>query len=124
MNPQELKTTALQFLQNSAHGKIEEAYSLVAPNFRHHNPYFAADADALKEGMRENALHNPDKIFEVQRVLHEADLVAVHSRVVMPTRQVQIAVVHIFRFENGKIAELWDIGQVQPEPMLNQIGMF
>lgn len=27
-----------------------------------------------------------------------------------------LAVVHICRFEKGKIAEFWDIGQVQPDP--------
>ncbi|RSR76213.1 nuclear transport factor 2 family protein, partial [Acinetobacter baumannii] len=28
------------------------------------------------------------------------------------------------RFENGKIAEFWDIGQIQPDPLVNENGMF
>ncbi|MFW1806269.1 nuclear transport factor 2 family protein, partial [Acinetobacter baumannii] len=31
--------------------------------------------------------------------------------------------VHICRFENGKIAEFWDIGQIQPDPLVNENGM-
>jgi predicted SnoaL-like aldol condensation-catalyzing enzyme len=42
----------------------------------------------------------------------------------MPSTAMTIAVVHLFRFEAGKIAELWDVGQAQPEQMVNQIGMF
>jgi hypothetical protein len=32
--------------------------------------------------------------------------------------------VHIFRFQNDLIAELWDIGQAVPENSPNQFGMF
>lgn len=121
---QQIKTSAIEFLQLAAVGKVDEAYQRVTPHFRHHNPYFFSDGDALKAGMRENAVQNPDKVFEVQRALVDGDLVAVHSRVMMPSRKMQIAVVHIFRFENDLIAELWDIGQVQPEQMVNSLGMF
>ena len=34
------------------------------------------------------------------------------------------AVCHIFRFENNKIVEMWDVGQLIPENMLNEMGMF
>ena len=120
----QLKSAAIEFLQSAAAGKVDEAYQLVAPNFCHHNPYFQADAESLKAAMRENARLHPDKIFEVQRALVDGDLVAVHSRVNMPSTAMTIAVVHLFRFEAGKIAELWDVGQAQPEPMANQLGMF
>ena len=116
------KQTAIDFLQRAASGDVDNAYRLVAPNFRHHNPYFASGAEALKAGMRENAIKNPNKAFEVQRAIAEGPLVAVHSRVQMAA--MTIAVVHIFRFEDGRIAELWDIGQPQPEPMVNELGMF
>jgi predicted SnoaL-like aldol condensation-catalyzing enzyme len=34
------------------------------------------------------------------------------------------ALAHIFRFENGRIAELWDIAQPAPSDSPNQNGMF
>ena len=35
-----------------------------------------------------------------------------------------IAVVHIFRFEGDRIAELWDVGQPVPAENPNADGMF
>lgn len=116
------KETAIDFLRRAASGDVDNAYRLVAPDFRHHNPYFASGAEALKAGMRENAVRNPNKAFEVQRAVAEGEFVAVHSRVQMAA--MTIAVVHIFRFEASLIAELWDIGQPQPEQMPNELGMF
>ncbi|HEX5355311.1 MAG TPA: nuclear transport factor 2 family protein [Aquabacterium sp.] len=118
------KATAVQFLQLAASARIDEAYELVAPHFRHHNPYFEGNASALKTGMRDNAKNCPDKTFEVQRVIAEGELVAVHSRVQMPSKAMTAAVIHILRFELGKIVELWDVGQPQPADMVNETGMF
>lgn len=119
------KEIAVNFLRLAASGQVDEAYDrYVGDSFRHHNPYFAGDAQSLKEGMRDNAHKHPDKIFEVQRVIAEDSLVAVHSRIQMLPSETIIAVVHIFRIENGKIAELWDIGQPMPEGSVNEYGMF
>src|SRR6266571_5459493 len=69
------------------------------------------DAESLKAGMAEAAGKFPDTTLEVQHVLETDDLVAVHSRVQHALDTPAIAVVHIFRFEGDRIAELWDIGQ-------------
>ncbi|WP_294636852.1 nuclear transport factor 2 family protein [uncultured Aquabacterium sp.] len=119
-----LKATAVQFLQLASAGRVEEAYASVAPDFRHHNPFFACNASALKAAMQDNALKNPDKIFEVQQTISEGQMVVVHSKVQMPSKAITVSVVHIFRFESGQIAELWDIGQPQPTDMPNELGMF
>ena len=120
-----LADIAVSFLQLCAAGKVEEAYdNFAAPHFRHHNPYFHNDANSLKEGMRDSATNHPDKAFEVQRTIAEGDLVAVHSRLQLRTNMPTIAVVHILRFEGEKIAELWDVGQAQPDQMVNENGMF
>ena len=74
--------------------------------------------------MKENAQANPGKIFEIQRVVQEGDLVAVHSHVRQNADDRGAAVVHIFRFEGSKIVELWDVGQALPELTLNENGMF
>lgn len=75
--------------------------------------------------MRESAIETPNKVFDVQHVIEEGDLVAVHSKLEMQMNGLTtLAVVHICRFENGKIAEFWDIGQVQPDPLVNENGMF
>ena len=120
------KQIAVRFLELAAAGEVDEAYSnYTAPNFKHHNPYYAGDVTSLKEGMRENAIETPNKFFEVQHVIEDGDLVAVHSKIEMQMNGLTtLAVVHICRFENGKIAEFWDIGQIQPDPLVNENGMF
>ena len=118
------KETALLFLQRAAFGSVEEAFRMVTADFRHHNPHFEAGALALKVAMAENAIRNADKRLDVQRSLEDGDFVAVHSRIVLQREQPGIAVVHIFRFEGDKIAELWDIGQEVPAETPNADGMF
>lgn len=119
-----LKELAIHFLKLTATGQVQVAYELVAPNFIHHNPYFASDAETLKAGMLENAIQFPHMIFEVQRVIAEDLQVVVHSKIKMQADALDMAAIHIVRFENDKIVELWDIVQQQPEKMLNELGMF
>jgi predicted SnoaL-like aldol condensation-catalyzing enzyme len=125
MSELSLKDAGVAFLQMTASGQVEQAFARFAgPRFRHHNPYFAGDAAAIKAGMLANAARFPDMLFEVQRAIAEGPLVVVHSRARMQAGAPDIAIVHILRFEDGLIAEMWDIGQVQPDPMPNQHGMF
>ena len=119
------KEAAVSFLKLAASGKVDEAYGKhIGPNFRHHNPYFPGDAESLKAGMAEAHAKFPDTALEVQHVFEEDDLVAVHSRVQHAPDTPAIAVVHIFRFEGDRIAELWDIGQEEPKDSPNENGMF
>ena len=123
--PASHKEVALSFLRIAASGKVREAYQkYVAPGFRHHNPYFRGDAESLMIGMEENAAKNPNKVLEVQRAIEEGDLVAVHSRVRMKPGEPGLAVVHVFKFQGDRIAELWDLGQLVPENSPNENGMF
>jgi predicted SnoaL-like aldol condensation-catalyzing enzyme len=120
-----IKEAAVTFLQMTAAGQVEQAFERFAgPQFRHHNPYFAGDAASIKAGMLENAARFPQMSFEVQRALADGPLVAVHSRARMQAGGPAIAVAHILRFEGDRIAEMWDIGQAEPDPMPNQYGMF
>lgn len=115
----------MSFLRAAAAGRAREtAKASLAPNFRHHNPHFAGDANSLLTAMDENARANPDKRLDILHTLEEGDLVAVHSRVQHRPDDRGAAVVHLFRFERDLIAELWDLGQPVPETSPNQYGMF
>lgn len=120
-----LKEKAASFLQLVASGEVREAYrKYISPDFRHHNPFFQGDADSLMLAMEENAAENPNKILEVKRVIEEGNLVAVHSYVKQKQDDQGAAVVHIFRFQNNFIIELWDVGQPIPENSPNENGVF
>ena len=119
------KEAAVSFLKMASSGDVREAYSkFVGPGFKHHNPYFEGSAETLMAAMEENARDNPNKTLDVKRVIAEGDLVAVHSHVRQNPDDVGGAVVHLFRFEEGLIVELWDLGQPVPEESPNQYGMF
>lgn len=122
---QATKQIAEAFLRLTTSGDLDQAYDeYVADDFLHHNPGYASDADSLREGMRESSREHPDLHYEPLRSIAEGDLVAVHGRVRMTADGPWIAVVHIFRFEDDRIVELWDIGQEPPEDMVNEAGMF
>jgi len=119
------KDAAISFLKMASRGDVSEAYSkFVGPGFRHHNPYFDGSAETLMTAMEENARENPNKTLDVKRAIAEGDLVAVHSHVRQRPDDRGAAVVHIFRFEEGRIVELWDLGQEVPEESPNQYGIF
>jgi len=119
------KDAAIAFLTLASSGQVREAYARhVGPGFRHHNPHFRGDAESLAAAMAKNAAENPDKMFEVKHVLQEGDFVAVHGRVRLRPEAGDVALFHLFRFENGRIVELWDIGQPAPADSPNEHGMF
>jgi len=118
------KDAAVSFLRLAASGRGREAYdTYVGSGFRHHNPFVAAGADALRAGMEENACANPDKRFDVLRAIEEGDLVAVHSHVRQKPDDRGAVVVHLFRFDGDRIVELWDVGMPIPEKAINQDGV-
>ncbi|WP_425482026.1 nuclear transport factor 2 family protein [Cytobacillus depressus] len=119
------KDQAVSFLQLVASGKVEEAYQkYIGPGFCHHNPYFRGDADSLMLAMKESAVQNPNKTLEVKHAIEEGEMVTVHSHVRQNPEDLGGAVVHIFRFQDNQIVELWDIGQPIPENSPNENGMF
>jgi predicted SnoaL-like aldol condensation-catalyzing enzyme len=117
------KQAAQEFLALVSAGKADEAKRrFLAPGGRHHNAWFPAGWDAILAGMKENHAQFPKKRYTVKRVVAEGQVVAVHGHVAMEIGD--IAVVHILRFEGGRIAEMWDVGQPIPPDSPNQDGAF
>jgi predicted SnoaL-like aldol condensation-catalyzing enzyme len=119
------KNKAIDFLKLASKGDARTAFQLYVGNtFKHHNAYFKGDRESLMIAMEENAIKNPNKVFEIQRTLQDGDVVAVHSRVQLTQGDMELAVVHIFRFDNNKIVELWDVGMSVPKEIINENGIF
>jgi len=120
------KEAAKSFLEMAGTGKVQEAYDrYVAPSFIHHNQSFKGDRQSLLTAMQEASKTSPNKSIQVKRVYEDGDTVITHSLV---TRQdpnaPEIAVIHIFRFEQDRVAELWDLGQPISTDSPNANGMF
>lgn len=119
------KKTALEFLKSVAKGEVRDAFAkFTTPGFRHHNAYIRADAASLMKGMEDSARENPGTALDVIHAVEEADIVAVHSHIRHKPADRGYAVCHLFRFEGGRIAELWDFAQEVPADMVNENGMF
>ncbi|GEN52645.1 nuclear transport factor 2 family protein [Halobacillus faecis] len=119
------KERAISFLKQVAGGEVRGAYQkYIHPDFSHHNPYFRGDQDSLMIAMEEDASKNPQKTLEVHRAIEEEEIVVVHSHIKQYQEDIGVAVVHMMRFEEGRIVEMWDIGQPLPEDSLNENGAF
>ena len=117
------KEIAIQFLLLAGTGKVDEAFErFVSEHFVHHNQYFESTRIALATEMIEAHASSPNKSIEVKQCFQEGDTVITHALV--QKKDMDITVVHIFRFEGELIAELWDVGQILLEDSPNKIGAF
>lgn len=124
MNTSSNAQTAIDFLTRAASGDVREAYARhVAPDFKHHNAYFPGDRESLLRGMEQSAQAEPNKAFTVKQTIDDGERVAVLSHLVRADAGKQYAVVHILRFDNGRIVEMWDVAQEIPAESPNTLGM-
>lgn len=124
-NKYSLKKIAIAFEQLLADGKIREAFdNYTSQDFRHHNPFYGSDRESLILGMQKNTPNFKNKTYEVQRVLEDEDLVAIHSRLKPKPDWSDMSVVRIYRFEDDKIVEQWDVAQQAPDDSPNKNGLF
>lgn len=117
------KERAIDFIQTCALVDPKKAFEKYAhTNFKHHNQYFKGDGPTLMNAMIEADKTHPNKAFNIKQVFETEDRIAIFSQVIKDS--MEIAVVHIMRFENGKIIEMWDLGQVIDKDSPNENGVF
>ncbi len=118
-----LKEIAHNFLHMIVDWKVEEAYATyLSPDFRHHNQYTSWDTASLKQWMIENHENFPTKQYILHQTISQDDKVVVHGLMKL-NDNLQVAVVHILRFEWDKIVEMRDVGQVIEDNSPNQNGI-
>jgi predicted SnoaL-like aldol condensation-catalyzing enzyme len=104
--------------------KVDQAVdTYFAPGYIQHNPMAATGAEPMRQFFKGFYAANPGASVKVGHVLADGDLVAVHYIAKFKPEDRGFAVVDIFRVENGKIAEHWDVGQPVPEKSANTNGM-
>jgi predicted SnoaL-like aldol condensation-catalyzing enzyme len=105
--------------------KVDQAIdTYFAPSYIQHNPMAASGAEAVRAFFKGFYAGNPQATIAIKRALADGDLVAIHYNLKMKPDDRGFAVVDIFRVENGKIAEHWDVAQPVPEKSANSNGMF
>lgn len=117
------KEIASEFLKLAGTGKVKEAYDrFIHPDFVHHNQYFKGDRQSLLIAMEEAHVSHPNKAINIKHIYEDGATVITHSQV--SKEAMEIAVVHIFRFQGDKVVELWDLGQVIDPKSPNEKGLF
>tara|TARA_R110000772_G_scaffold107395_1_gene209737 strand:- start:1556 stop:1951 length:396 start_codon:yes stop_codon:yes gene_type:complete len=96
----------------------------VGDTYTQHNPDYENGPEAIKLAFPAVIEANPDMSFDIKRVVAEGDLVVLHSHY-KPNRDDRgLSIMDIFRLEDEKIVEHWDVLQPVPENSANKNTMF
>lgn len=87
-----------------------------------HNPALPDGKEALSNAVKEWFKGAPKEKVDFQHIAADGDLVYLHIRSKHGNKVT--AIVDIFRIENGKIVEHWDVIQEVPEKSANPHPMF
>ena len=89
-----------------------------------HNPQAPDGPEAFIAFVRGFAGQFPELSIEIKRVIAEGDLVMTHGLIKTSLDDRGVAAADIFRLEDGKIVEHWDVVQPVPETAANDNTMF
>jgi len=102
---------------------FESARKYMGNRYKQHNPRVADGLEGLKAFIEHLKTDFPDARSEIKKIIAEGDYVVLHVHS-LRTPTLQRAIIEIFRLENGKIDEHWDVVQQIPETSENTNGMF
>ncbi|MBX5460837.1 MAG: nuclear transport factor 2 family protein [Steroidobacteraceae bacterium] len=102
----------------------DAAIKYLGDEYKQHNPTAADGKAGLKAFIEFLKARYPAQRGEIKRVIAEGDLVALHVHSTRGDGTPGRAIVDIFRVENGKVVEHWDVIQDIPQKAANPNGMF
>lgn len=122
---EENKAIVLAFYEKVVNQRdFDAAKGYVGPYYKQHRADVADGLDGLKEFMERSKRLNPYLHANVKRVFADGDFVILHSHVVRSRSERGSKHIDIFRLEEGKLVEHWDIDQPIAETSINPNGPF
>jgi len=118
------KKAVVEFYHKGINEKdFDAAAKYFGPRYIQHNPGAKDGIDGFKEFVAFLKEKFPNYKSEIKRVFADGDFVILHVHNVREPGARGRAIVDIFRLENGKIVEHWDVAQDIPEKMPHDNGM-
>ena len=102
----------------------DAAVSYLGDRYVQHNPLAPDGPEGLRGLIKFLKERFPMRTSDIKRVLADGDLVILHVHAKANPEDRGNAIVDIFRLENGKIVEHWDVIQAVPEKAANNNTMF
>ena len=119
------KQAVLEFYDKALNQKdFDAASKYFGPRYVQHNPGAPDGIEGFKAFIAQRKEKFPNARSEIKRAFAEGDYVILHVHGVREPGERGVAIVDIFRLENGKIVEHWDVVQPIPEKTANDNGMF
>jgi predicted SnoaL-like aldol condensation-catalyzing enzyme len=124
-DPETNKKIVIEFYDKALNQKdFEAASKYFGPRYVQHNPNVPDGIESFKGLITMLKEKFPNSHSEIKRAVAEGALVMLHVHSVREPGQRGRAIVDIFRLDNGKIVEHWDVIQDVPEKAANNNTMF
>lgn len=120
------KKIAIEFLELAfnSHQPRLAAHKYCAEFYIQHNPHAVDGIDYFSDLFETFFIKFPQFNVDIKRIIGENDLVFVHLHAKKFPEDLGEAVVEIFRFENEKIIEHWDVVQKIEKEGINPRSLF
>ena len=119
------KQVVLEFYEKGLNQKdADAAISYIGSHYTQHNPVAADGVDGFRRFVAFLKDKFPQSHSEIKRAFVDGDYVILHSHAVREPGTRGNALIDIFKLENGKIVEHWDVTQPIPETTASGNGMF
>ncbi|MBR0970803.1 MULTISPECIES: nuclear transport factor 2 family protein [Bradyrhizobium] len=119
------RAAVLAFYEKGLNQKdADAALAYVGDRYVQHNPNAADGPDGFRKFIGFLREKFPNSHSEIKRSFVDGDYVILHVHAVREPGTRGNAIVDIFKLENGKIVEHWDVVQAVPEIPANSNTMF
>ena len=119
------KRAVTEFYEKALNQKdVDAASKYIGSRYTQHNPTAPDGPEGFKAFLGFLREKFPDSHSEIKQVFADGDFVILHVHAVREKGSRGRAIVDIFKLENGKIVEHWDVIQDVPEKAANDNTMF